>query len=148
MSACLWAVCGTASAGPILDYIRNYDLNDYALGVSVSRSQNPFAGAPDSTIVYPYLTSFRHSAFTDDWFLIRGENVGFRYITESDWEFGLIGRIQTLGLGGAENDELRGLDKRSWAVEAGPLIGWRRWPVNVQFRSYWETTEPARGYDQ
>jgi outer membrane scaffolding protein for murein synthesis (MipA/OmpV family) len=134
----LLSMSAPAWSGSILDYIREYDLNDYSLGVSVSSSQNPYSGAPNSTIAYPYLTSFRHSAFTDDWLLIRGENVGVRYITESDWEFGVIGRIQTLGLGGAENDELRGLDKRSWAVEAGPIIGWRRWPVHMQFRSYWE----------
>jgi len=138
VSTLLLGACGSAWAGPLLDYIRDYDLNDYSLGLSVSHSQNPYSGAPDSTIAYPYLTSFRHSAFTDDWFLIRGENIGFRYITDSDWEFGVIGRVQTLGLGGAENDELRGLDERSWAVEAGPLVGWRRWPVHMQFRSYWE----------
>ena len=64
---------GSANAGPLLDYIRNYDLNDYALGVSLSVSQHPYAGASNSTIAYPYLTSFTHSAFTDDWLLIRGE---------------------------------------------------------------------------
>jgi len=129
---------GSARAGPLLDYIRNYDLNDYALGVSLSVSQNPYAGASNSTFAYPYLTSFTHSAFTDDWFLIRGENIGFRYATPSDWEFGLIGRVQTLGPGSNDNDELLGLEERRWAIEAGPLIGWRRWPVHVQFRSYWE----------
>ncbi len=129
---------GSARAGPLLDYIRNYDLNDYALGVSLSVSQNPYAGASNSTIAYPYLTSFTHSAFTDDWLLIRGENIGFRYVTKSDWEFGLISRVQTLGPGSNDNDELLGLEERRWAIEAGPLIGWRRWPVHVQFRSYWE----------
>jgi len=129
---------GSAHAGPLLDFIRNYDLNDYSLGLSVSTSQNPYSGASNSTIAYPYLTSFTHSAFTDDWFLIRGENIGFRYVTESDWELGFIGRVQTLGLGDADNDELLGLEERRWAVEAGPLIGWRRWPVHVQFRSYWD----------
>ncbi len=129
---------GPAHAGPVLDFIRSYDLNDYSLGLSVSTSQNPYSGAPDSTIAYPYLTSFTHSAFTNDWFLIRGENIGFRYVTQSDWELGFIGRVQTLGLGGGDNDELSGLEERRWAVEAGPLIGWRRWPVHVQFRSYWD----------
>jgi len=124
-----------AQAGRLLDYIRDYDLNNYSLGVAVSVSQNPYEGASSSTYAYPYLTSFRHSAFTDDWLLIRGENLGFRYITESDWEFGMIGRIQTLGLG---DGNLPGLEERNWAVETGPLIGWRRLPVHAQFRSYWE----------
>ena len=129
---------GPAGAGPLLDYIRNYDLNDYSLGVSVSTSQSPYVGASNSTFAYPYLTSFTHSTLNDDWLLIRGGELGLRFVTPSDWEFGVIGRIQTLGLGNADNDELLGLDERRWAVEAGPLIGWRRWPVHVQFRSYWE----------
>ncbi len=128
----------SSQAGPLLDYIRSYDLNDYALGLSVAAAQSPYRGNPSSASAYPYLTSFRHSAFTRDWLLIRGENLGFRYITDSDWEFGLIGRIQTLGLGTADNDELLGLEERHWSVEAGPLIGWRGSPVHVQFRSYWE----------
>jgi outer membrane scaffolding protein for murein synthesis (MipA/OmpV family) len=134
-----------SNAGKLLDYIRNYDLNDYALGLSLSTSQNPYVGAANSTIAYPYLTSFQHSAFTDDWFLIRGENIGFRFVTDSDWEFGFIGRLQTLGLGDAGNDEVLGLEDRSWAIEAGPLIGWRRWPVNIQFRSYWEIPDRHSG---
>ncbi len=122
----------------MFDYIRNYDLNDYSLGLSISTSQNPFVGATNSTIAYPYLTSFTHSTLNDDWFLVRGENIGFRYVAKSDWEFGVMGRIQTLGFGNSGGDELDGLRERRWTIEAGPLIGWRRWPVQVQFRSYWD----------
>jgi len=108
----------TATAGSLLDYVRDYDL---------------------------YLTSFRHSAFTDDWFLINGENIGFRYISESDWVFGVIGRVQTLGFNSADNDGLRGMDERRWTVEAGPILGWRRWPVHLQLRSYWELLDRHSG---
>jgi outer membrane protein len=142
------AICWTplsAGAGPLLDYIRDYDLNNYSLGLAVGTAQNPYAGASNSVWAYPYLTSFRHSAFTDDWLLIRGENLGFRYITDNDWELGLVGRIQTLGLGVTDNDELLGLEQREWAVEAGPLIGWRGAPVHVQFRSYWEVPNRHAG---
>jgi hypothetical protein len=134
--------CADAQAGRLIDYIRNYDLNDYSLGVAVSAAQNPYEGASGTTFAYPYLTSFRHSAFTKDWLLIRGENVGFRYITKSDWEFGVIGRIQTLGLG---DGNLPGLEERNWAAETGPLIGWRRLPVHAQFRSYWEVPNRHSG---
>lgn len=125
-----------AHAGPLIDYIRDYDLNNYALGLAVSSSQNPYPGAGNSALAYPYLTSFRHSAFTDDWLLIRDENIGFRYVTQNDWEFGFVGRVQTLGLGDSDLSSI--LDERAWAMEAGPLIGWRGWPVHAQFRSYWE----------
>ena len=128
----------SSSAGPVLDYIREYDLNDYALGFGVSSSQNLYLGASNSTIAYPYLTSFTHSAFTRDWLLIRGENVGLRIVTDRQWEFGLIGRVQTLGPGADASGELDGIEDKTWALEAGPLIGWRGWPVHLQFRSYWE----------
>ena len=127
-----------ANAGRMLDYIRNHDLNDYALGLAYTTSQNPYAGSTNSTIAYPYLTSFTHSAFTNDWLLIRGENVGLRFVSESQWEVGLVGRVQTLGHGLSGNEQLNGIEDRNWALEIGPLIGFRRWPIHLQFRSYWE----------
>ena len=135
----------SATAGRLLDYVRNYDLNDYALGVSFSTSQKPFAGTTNSNFVYPYLTSFDHSAFTDDWFLINGENIGFRYVSDTDWVFGAVGRVQTLGFNGADSDELRGMDERRWSIEAGPIVGWRRWPVHLELRSYWELLDRHGG---
>ena len=132
----LLVTSGPACAGRLLDFIRDYDLNDYALGMKYSVSQNPFAGAENSTIVYPYLTAFHHSAFTDDWFLILHDNIGVRHVSENDWEVGVFGRIQTLGFGSGDNDEVAGLEERSWTIEAGPFIGWRRWPVHIQLRSY------------
>ena len=121
-----------------MDYIREYDLNDYSLGLAYSRTQSLYLGGSNSAIAYPYLTSFTHSAFTRDWLLIRGENMGIRFVTDREWEIGVIGRIQTLGPGSDASDELVGIDDKGWAVEAGPLIGWRGWPVHLQFRSYWE----------
>ena len=131
---------GSAHAAKWLDYLRNYDLNDFALGVSFSTSQNPYVSVSNSAFAYPYLTSFTHASLTDDWFLIRAGNIGIRYVSKSDWEFGVIGRIQTLGFGSNDSDELLGLEPRTWAIEAGPLIGWRRWPVQVHFRSFWSLT--------
>ena len=136
---------GSAHAGRILDYFRTYDLNDYSLGLSFSISQNPYVGTENSTIVYPYLTSFTHPAFTDNWFLIRGENIGVRYVSKSDWEFGVIGRLQTRGSGSSDNDELLGLEERRWAIETGPMIGWRGWPVHIHYRFYWDVTNRTDG---
>lgn len=144
-AAALSVGCIGVSQAGILDDIRNYDLNDYALGVAVSASQNPYLGSDNSSVVYPYLTSFRHSAFTDDWLLVRGENLGLRTVTDSGWEFGLIGRVQTLGQGVSDNTALAGINDRNWTVEAGPLLGWRGWPVHMQFRSYWEIPQRHDG---
>ena len=138
LASVLLLAAGPTRAGAVLDFIRNYDLNDYSLGVAFATSQNPFVGASNSAFAYPYLTSFTHPAFTDDWFLVQGENIGFRHVHKSDWEIGLIGRIQTLGFGSEDNDEVLGLLERRWTIEAGPMVGWRRWPVHVQLRTYWD----------
>jgi outer membrane scaffolding protein for murein synthesis (MipA/OmpV family) len=127
----------SSEAGRFLDYVRNYDLNDYAVGLAVSSAQNPYIGTARSTFGYPYLTAFRHPAFTRDWLLVRGGDVGFRVVTDTDWELGIVARVQTLGFGNTDSDELLGLRQRQWSVETGPLIGWRGGPVHVQLRSYW-----------
>ncbi len=121
-----------------LDYLRDYDLNDYALGLTISTSQNPYVGGENSVIAYPVLTSFRDSAFTDDWLLLREGDVGIRWVTQNNWEFALIGRIQTLGLGTSDSPRLEGLDDRKWGLEMGPMAGWRGWPVHINLKTYTE----------
>jgi outer membrane scaffolding protein for murein synthesis (MipA/OmpV family) len=136
---CALLLPSAANAGPLMDYIRSYDLNDYSLGVAVTATDNPYVGGGTSYFAYPYLTSFRDSSFTRDWFLIAEGDVGFRFISEKDWEFGLIGRLQTLGLGNNDSPELYGLDDRNWTIEVAPMIGYRGWPVHVNLRTYFET---------
>jgi outer membrane protein len=127
-----------AFAGSMIDYIRNYDLNDYSLGIAFSASQSPYLGSSNSKLVYPYLTSFTHSAFTDDWLLLRDENIGIRYVTDSQWELGLVARFQGLGTGIDTDGELAGIREKDWAIEIGPLVGFRAWPIDMQFRTYWD----------
>jgi len=128
-----------------LDYIRDYDLNDYAFGVATSTEQNPYVGAKNSTIVFPYLTSFRDSAFTDDWFMIRDGGLGARWVSKAGWELGAMARVQTLGLGNRESDDLLGVSDRKWAIEMGPTIGWRGWPVHINWTTYFEPTDRLTG---
>jgi outer membrane protein len=135
-----------ASAQGLLDYLRNYDLNDYALGVSMSGSQSPYVGGENSLIAYPILTSFRDSAFTDDWLLIRDGDVGIRYVTKSNWELGLVGRVQTLGLGTSDSLQLIGLDDRKWGLELAPILGYRGWPVHINFKTYTEVFDHHDGW--
>lgn len=134
-----------ASGGSVLDYIRDYDLNDYAFGVATSTEQNPYVGAKNSTLAYPYLTSFRDSAFTDDWFMIRDGGLGARWISKGGWELGAMARVQTLGLGNRESDDLLGVSDRKWAIEMGPTIGWRGWPVHINWTTYFEPTDRHTG---
>jgi len=128
-----------------LDYIRNYDLNDYAFGIALSTEQNPYAGSKNGTIAYPYLTSFRDSAFTDDWFLIRDGGLGARWNSDNGWELGAIARVQTLGLGNHDSEDLLGIADRKWTIEAGPTIGWRGWPVHISWTTFFEPTDRHAG---
>ena len=134
-----------ASGDSWLDYIRNYDLNDYAFGVAITTEQNPYIGAKNGTIVYPYLTSFRDSAFTDDWFLIRDRGLGARWLSESGWELGAIARVQTLGPGNHNSEDLLGIEDRKWTIEAGPTVGWRGWPVHFNWTTFLEPTDRHNG---
>lgn len=135
-----------ASAGKLLDFIRNYDLNDYALGVNVSVSQRPYTNTRDSVVVYPYLTSFVHATLTDDWLLIADGDLGIRKVTERGWVFGAIGRIQTLGFGSEIPDELQGLSEKRWAVELAPLLAYRGWPVHITAKTYKEVSGQHGGW--
>jgi outer membrane scaffolding protein for murein synthesis (MipA/OmpV family) len=129
---------GAACANSFLDYVRSYDLNDYSLGVAVSASESPYAGGDDSVIAYPYLTSFRDAVFTDDWLLISDGDLGIRWVNDAGWELGVVGRLQTLGLGNSTSELVRGLDDRKWSIEIAPMVGFRRWPVHINLKSYFE----------
>ena len=135
----------SATAGKILDYIRDYDLNDYALGVAVITKQNPYIGAKNSTTAYPFLTSFNDSTLTDDWLVIRAGDFGVRWVTDNEWELGVVARIQTLGLGNSDADELIGISDKKWTVEMGPMVGWRGWPVQINLSIYSEVTDRHDG---
>jgi outer membrane scaffolding protein for murein synthesis (MipA/OmpV family) len=136
---CALSISEVALAGQVMDFIRSYDLNDYSLGVAVTAAETPYIGGATSFFTYPYLTSFRDSSFTRDWFLISEGDLGIRFVTESDWEFGVVGRVQTLGFGDNDAPELRGLNDRTWTIEVAPIIGWRGWPVHIKFKTYFET---------
>jgi outer membrane protein len=128
-----------------LDTVRRTDLNDYALGVAMSITENPFVGAATSTIVFPYLTALQNPAFNKDWFIIRDGDIGVRYVTDNEWEFGVVTRVRTLGLGSGDNEEVAGLLERQWTIESAPMIGWRRLPVHVGFKAYWEMLDRHDG---
>ncbi len=135
LGALLVLVATPASAG-FLDFIREYDLNDYAFGVSVSVSQTPFEGAGSTILSYPYLTSFEHPAFTNDWLLFSDGDAGVRYVAENGFVIGAVGRLNGGGFGTDVQENLTGLRTREWTAELGALLGWRYWPVHAQLKSY------------
>ena len=125
-----------ATAG-ILDFIRNYDLNDYALGVAVTVSQSPYTAGSSSITPYPYLTSFNDPAFTRDWLLLFDDaGTGLRYVSESGFEIGAVGRVRTGGFGADVTQEYFELREREWTAELGAIAGYRGWPIHFQGRVY------------
>lgn len=144
----LFFLPATPSAGGILENIRSADLNDFALGLNVSVSQNPYIGTKSSVIVFPYLTSFNPMAFTDDWLIFHGGDIGLRKVTANNWEFGAVARIETLGFGSEESEELLGLSDRQWTVEMAPFVGYRGWPVHIKYKAYKEVSGRHGGVSQ
>jgi outer membrane protein len=82
---------------------------------------------------------------TDDWILIRDGGLGLRWVTDNHWELGVIGRIQTRGLGDLQNTDLLGISDKKWAVELGPTVTWRGWPIHVNWTTYAEPTDRHDG---
>ena len=96
----------SANADGVLDHIRNYDLNDYALGLAYTVQESPYRGADSKGFAYAYLTSFRHSAFTDDWLLLTDGDVGARWVNDAGWVLGGVVRVRTEGTDTTLLDEL------------------------------------------
>jgi outer membrane scaffolding protein for murein synthesis (MipA/OmpV family) len=130
----------SAEAGKWLDYLRKYDLNDYAVGLAATATQNPYVGADNGSYAYPYLTSFEHPTLNDSWLVIRDGELGLRRITSNGWELGLAGRVRTLGFGNHDSDQLRGVAEPKWSLELGPVIGLRRWPLQAHLATFFEPT--------
>ena len=136
----------TADGGGVLDWVRSYDMNDYSLGVAVAMRQSPYVGGENATIAYPYLTSFTHPSITDGWLLIRDGGYGLRWISDHDWEIGAIARVRTLGLGNSQAEELVGVSDRKWAIELGPTVGYRGWPIHINWTHWAEVTNRHGGF--
>ena len=49
----------------LLDSLRAIDINDYAVGIGVSTTENIYVDAGDSQTIYPYLTKLVPSALDD-----------------------------------------------------------------------------------
>jgi outer membrane protein len=142
---CFTLVPGLAHGESWLDYLRKYDLNDYAIGLAVTSKQNPYGGADNNTFAYPFLTSFEHPAMTDNVFVVRDGALELRRVTAGGWEFAVAGRLQTLGFGEHDSDELLGVSEPKWTIELGPSIGLRRWPLQIRLATYFEPTDRHDG---
>jgi outer membrane protein len=123
---------GAPARAGLLDELRKIDINDYAIGLGVSTSDSIYVGEGTSSWIYPYVTRFSPSDFDNGILFQRARGYGVRWLND-DWEAGAVARVQTLGFGANASAALDGLEDRGWTAEIGPTVGWRRWPVNVDW---------------
>lgn len=109
----------------LLDLADSLDLNQYALTAQYYQSQSLYAGVDDFRIVYPLLTEFGSSVYSDSTLYIRDRYGGIRHVTESGWVFGVAGTVQTLGFGSEDSDVFSGMERRNWSLQAGLHVGKR-----------------------
>jgi len=112
----------------------------------MTAQQRPYLDTKNSNFAYPYLTSFTHPAFTDDWLLLTDGELGVRKVTKSGFTFGGLGRIKTLGFGSDQSDELAGMDPPQWTIEVAPFVSYRGWPVHVSLKAFWEISGRHSGW--
>jgi outer membrane protein len=132
--AALLGLAQPASAG-LLDGLRAIDINDYAVGLGISTTENIYAGADDSRTVYPYLTRLRPSAFDDGVVFSRDGAFGVRWVSNGGWEVGALARLQTLGYEASDSELFTGLPDHAWTVEVAPTVGWRG-PIHVDWTGF------------
>jgi outer membrane protein len=143
-AASLLALAGPSNAG-LLDGLRSIDINDYALGLGISTTENIYAGADDSQTIYPYLTRLRPSAFDDGVVFSRDGAYGVRWVSGNGaWEVGALAKLQTLGFEASDSELFTGLADRAWTVEVGPTVGWRG-PVHVDYTAFVDLLRNHRG---
>jgi outer membrane protein len=111
--------------GKIGRYLDSIDFNDYALALSVYRSEAVYDGAPDSSILYPMLASFDHATTTTNSLFVRDANLGLRRVLDTGWSYGAFATVQTDGYSAIDNAALAGMEDRSWTL-AGGLVGGRK----------------------
>jgi len=134
------------SAG-LLDGLRAIDINDYAVGIGVSTTENIYVDAGDSQTIYPYLTKLLPSALDNGVTFGRDGAYGVRWLSKNGFEIGALGKLQTLGYEADDSPLFTGLVDRAWTVEVGPTFGWRG-PVHVDWTAFVDLLRNHGGSNQ
>ena len=145
-AASLLALAAPCSAG-LLDGLRAIDINDYAVGIGVSTTENIYVDAGDSQTIYPYLTKLVPSALDDGVTFGRDGAYGVRWLSSNGFEIGALGKLQTLGYEADDSPTFAGLVDRAWTVEVGPTFGWRG-PVHVDWTAFVDLLRNHGGSNQ
>jgi outer membrane protein len=88
------------------------------------------------------------AVFDDSLVFSRDGGYGLRWAPPSGLEIGALVRVQTLGFVDGDSAALAGMPDRPWTLEAGPTLGWRRWPVHVDWTVFFDTFRHQPGASQ
>jgi MipA family protein len=141
------AACEPALAG-LREILLAFDLNEYAIGGNASTSEDVYVGASGSVTYYPVIMEQFPAAFDDGLVFTRDGAYGLRWAPPSGWELGALVRVQTLGFVEGDSAALAGMPDRPWTLEAGPSLGWRGWPVDVDWTVFFDTFRHQPGSSQ
>ena len=128
----------------LVEDLRAIDLNDYAVGIGVTTTSNPYVDGDDSVTPYPYLTKLVPSALDDGVTFSRNGAYGVRWLSNNGFEIGALAKLQTLGYEATDSPMFAGLADRAWTVEVGPSFGWRG-PVHVDWTAFVDLLRNQRG---
>jgi outer membrane scaffolding protein for murein synthesis (MipA/OmpV family) len=149
-----WLVAAAAAglsqiaAAGLRERLQDFDLNDFAVGAGFAAMESPYAGVRDSVSVYPAIASLFPGAFDDDLAFNRDGGYGVRWAPPSGLELGALIRYQSLGFESSDSPALAGLPDRPWTLEIGPSIGWRAWPVHVDYTAFVDLLRHHTGASQ
>lgn len=144
VAACLSQLAAAGLRERLLDF----DLNDFAIGAGLATTESPYVGVRNSFTVYPAIASLFPGAFDDDLAFNRDGGYGIRWAPPSGLELGALIRFQSLGFESSDSPELGGLPDRPWTLEIGPSIGWRAWPVHVDYTAFVDLLRHHTGASQ
>jgi outer membrane protein len=119
----------------LIEDLRAIDLNDYAVGIGVTTTENIYVDAGDSQTAYPYLTKLVPSALDDGVTFGREGGYGVRWLSNNGFEIGALAKFQNLGYEAGDSEMLAGLGDHAWTIEVGPSLGWRG-PVHVDWTAF------------
>ena len=150
-AAFLIALVGPARADDLIEKLvedlRAIDLNDYAVGIGVTTTSNPYVDGDDSVTPYPYLTKLVPSALDDGVTFSRNGAYGVRWLSRNGFEIGALAKLQTLGYEATDSPLFTGLADRAWTVEIGPSVGWRG-PVHIDWTAFIDLLRNHQGSNQ
>lgn len=107
-----------------LDNALPFDLLSFNIGLKLGVGRKPYKGVDTDWIVYPILTRFSDTDFSDQVVYCREGNCGIRY-ARNWYEIGAQGRWNGAGYSRDDSPFLAGMVPRDSSILIGPYVGLR-----------------------